>query len=208
LAAPRKLAHKKFEGGAMTLEEFMELVDECAKDRRDFTIPNSSPEHARILIAKLFDTAKREVCLVTGRLVESTKGKQVYAWANLIAAAKTFLRRPNSVLRIISIDPIQKGNQNRFLKALLSDPLRVGDIVIYRGDKLVKKLTKQHFMVTDMNAYRFETSNTKVNAIANFGDKKTAKWLRQRFEVISTYLHNEKRFRILRTPAFSPTLAF
>lgn len=172
------------------IKKYMELVAKCARNRLDHPIPNGSPAHARILIAKLFETARDNVCLLSGRLTDATEtGEDVYGEENLIEQALRFLRRKGTRLRIIlQSDALHKGADNRLLRKLVEDPRREGQIELYSGSELLKDVEMPHFMVTDALAYRFENDDTKTTAVANFGDADTAKTLRLYFRSVAEYL--------------------
>jgi hypothetical protein len=107
------------------------------------------------------------------------------------------------VLRIIVQKPIERGTDNRLLKAIIPDRARKGDIFIYQCNDDANKIAPQHFVVTDAQAYRRETNDKKVLAVANFGDNDTAKYLQEVFKIFTTYLFAQKRMK-----RFAPGAAF
>lgn len=185
---------------SLSLAKYIELVDRCARKRLDYPIPNESPQHARVLIAKLFETARRSVVIVSGQLTDKTSnGIDVYGEKTLVANAKNFLRRPNSKLQIVLVNPIHLGEENRLLKAVTNDRERKGELILFPGknSKRSGKRTNErsalpHFMVTDALAYRYEQDDQRIKAVANFGDPKTASKLRELFEEIVEYISSER----------------
>jgi hypothetical protein len=188
---------------AAELQKYKELVDRCARDRLDFPIPNGSPSHARILIAKLFETAQSEVCILSGQLTDVTKlGIPIYGHEDVLDNARQFLRQVGSNLHIVVQKPVHHGDNNQLLRCVIEDHDRKGEVVLYHCDKQTNNTDPPHFMVTDALAFRFETGDTKitldsadapVTAIANFGDGKSAKTLRKGFRAIAEHLSEKRR---------------
>ncbi|GEM_PF-1724538 len=178
------------------IRTYTELVASCARDRLNYPIPNGDPTHARILITKLFETARQDVRLLSGMLTDrTTPGIDIYGHPDLIDNAKRFLRRPNSTLRIIIEKPIHLHMENRFLTGVVTDNARVGDIFLYFGQRLVDQLRIPHFLATDALAYRFELDDEKVKAVANFGDFRTAKRLFEVFDRLATFIGSRNMHR-------------
>jgi len=198
-----------------SLEKYIELVDRCAREHLNLPIANGSPLHARILIAKLFETGETTVYLFTGSLrMKSLSGIDIYAHKPVIEQAKKFLRHPTSRLSIIiQTGLIDGGEENVFLREVAADPARQGliDVSIPKTKVLGEEVP--HFMEADSSTYRLETgadanpSNSAIAAIANFGDSKTATSLSEYFEDIRKLIGMDgyltSRFSIGQGEAFS-----
>lgn len=193
---------------SLSIDTFQYLVDKCAKLRLNQEIANGSAEHARVLIAKLFEIARSDVRLVSGHLrVETAKGVEIYGHKPVIDAAKKFLRDPNAHLSItVQGSEVDRGDDNIFLKSVVEDPSRNGKITVYVpafGE--LKKDDTPHYMVADREAYRFETgvdaspTQTSIVAIANFGDPRTAEDLSDLYSETIEYLDEPNRQTIRRT---------
>lgn len=169
------------------IERYKLLVDRCARERLDYVISNGSPHHARILIAKLFDTARQLASIVSGELVDTTEDNvEVYGYEEVIFSALHFLRREGTKLQIILEDPINLQSDNRLLKAVINDVDRKGAVVIYPATGAVAVTRTPHIMVTDALAYRLETK--KIEAFANFGDDKGATSVTALFNKLQDYV--------------------
>ena len=122
----------------ISIDAYKRLVDRCARERLNHAIANGSAFHARILISKLFEIAKREVSLITGVLrVRTKEGIDIYGYAPVIDNAKSFLSDPNTRLSIIiqDVHPVD-GNTNRFLKAIVDDDSETAKLnLYYRGNE-------------------------------------------------------------------------
>lgn len=199
---------------AISLEIYKALVDRCAALRLNRDIANGSSRHAVILIRKLFEIAKGEVLLVTGRLTEVSGRDRIpiYSDQNVIAEAQKFLRRADSKLSIIvQCGVMQSGDGNRFLAGLKADKERLGTVKVYLPQPNALADTSPHFMVTDKSAYRFETgedalpTNESITAVANFGNEATAKDFSAIFADLEDLLHTDEN--ISRTLEFPPETA-
>ena len=188
------------ENVVVPLAVYQQLVDRCARERLNLQISNGSAFHARILITKLFEIAQEEVQIVSGRLTDtSRKGIDVYGYETVIAAAKKFLANPGTVLSIlVQMGSIDRGQQNRLLNALITDPKRNGSLQIFIPKSNIFDESLPHFMVADRSGYRLETGKDAspeeeaIKAIANFGDPKSGKALSALFDELNSVLEEMK----------------
>jgi len=193
------------EASTVDIESYKALVDRCARERLDHVISNGSPVHARVLISKLFETARHGAFIVSGKLLNATEsGVEVYAYPDVVRAAMGFLRRPGSSLQIILEDPIDLLMENKFLASTINDVDRKGDVIVYPGTKAVNTTRSPHLMVTDALAYRLELDNKEFEAFANFGDDATAISVQNLFKKLEGYLHQLRKPRL----SFSPGQRF
>ena len=190
------------ETSIMSLGSYQALVDKCASERLDHPIANGSALHAKILISKLFEIAKSEVLLISGSLrIANEAGIEIYGFDSVIKNALSFLAKPNTKFSVIvQTGAIDKDNKNRFLSALIDDEKRKGSIDLLVPPKSIFDFSVPHFMVSDGSAYRLETgedahtklSANSITAVANFGDKQTAKDLKEYFSELAQFLVKEK----------------
>jgi hypothetical protein len=183
---------------SISLETYRDLVDRCANEGLDYVIANGSAFHARILISKLFEVARREVFLVTGQLtVVNPEGVHIYGYPEVIEKAKGFLKDPISDLQIVvQTGRLDGGSQNEFLKAIINDEQRNGRVTLVIPETGTLGSLVPHFMVSDGSAYRLETGKDAQNrrdphaitATANFGDAATAAKLKKYFVSLKTWL--------------------
>lgn len=197
--------------GNHALRDYAELVDKCANERLDFPIANGSAEHARILIAKLFEIASQRVTIVSGTLRQFSPLQQVeiYSYGPVIEHARNFLRRKNSKLEIVvQSGELDGGKNNKLIRELADDDKRVGEIAVYLPKAGLLGVDIAHFMVSDNSAFRMETgadANPKhrgIAAIANFGDSRTAVALDRYFGTLKRYL--DRRDNLADTITFAP----
>lgn len=165
-------------------KEYYETIDRCAEEEIDLTIYNSDPKHASYLLTTLLSRAKSEVCIYTGGLSET-----VFADQSLINKAIEFLK--GNVSHKIRIVFQEKNNQdkllgNAFVKAIISEG-SLGSLIdrleLWQASEYCYDI-KNHFTVMDRKAFRYETDHGKKTAVANFGDKDSAKTLFDMFEII------------------------
>ena len=182
LEPSEKKATPKLQTESISLDLYKALVNRCAAERLNQDIANGSAAHARILISKLFEVAKKEVLIVTGHLSEaSDAGIPIYADDDVIANAQKFLRNSESRLSIIpQSGTIDSGEKNKFLFYLREDKRRLGTVTVYLPEPGLVEDASPHFMVSDGWAYRFETgadalpANESITAVANFGNPTAA----------------------------------
>jgi hypothetical protein len=199
LSQPQKKSTQAYQrdasAGALPLREYRELVDRCAANRINQDIDNGTAVHARILITKLFEIAKKDVLLVSGKLTDTTEeGVEIYAYKELVEQAKRFLREPNANLTIVVLSgAIDRDEKNRFLTELTGAKDRLGMIKILLPNEGAIK-DAPHFMVVDQTAYRYDADGAvapkhdSVTAIANFGDVEGAKELAELFQDVENTL--------------------
>lgn len=191
---------------SVALPDYIELVNRCALERLNFVIANGSPVHARILIAKLFEIAKSDVHLISGKLCQTNQsGVDIYNHRPLIEQAKDYLRRPGTSFSVIfQRGAIDRADKNEFLSEIASDPKRQGiiSLIVPRANTLGAEVP--HFMVSDGSAYRLETgeqadpTNQTHSAVANFGDFPTARSLRAYFSELVAYLKTDSHLEYRR----------
>jgi hypothetical protein len=184
---------------------YKSIVDRCAAHRLNYQIANGSALHARILIEKLFEVAKREVLLVSGTVREKSTSAQVeiYSYTPLVERARGFLSKPGTKLSVVvQTGAIDKDGANKFLHGIIDAPDRLGDVTIYLPNaNALNSSETPHFMVSDRETYRFETGtdatpgNEAITAVANFGDAATAQELGAMFDDIVSLLNTDDNLR-------------
>jgi hypothetical protein len=176
---------------------YKSLVDQCARHRFNYLIANGSAIHARILIAKLFEIAEREVVIVSGALTDKTQaGADVYGHQPVIQAAQAFLQDPNAHLSIVLQEgEMHGGNENRFFRSIVDGDGRCGIVTVIIPKKGVLGVEVPHFMIADKSSYRLETGleamdkgADRLTAVANFGDQVTATDLRAYFDEVMDFI--------------------
>ncbi|HEX4301781.1 MAG TPA: hypothetical protein VHZ78_03250 [Rhizomicrobium sp.] len=176
------------EEAKLEISRYEELVDLCARERLNQAIPNGSIAHARVLIGKLFETARKSAVIVSDCLTDrNDEQEEVYADAAVVARARDFLRRPGTCLKIMLESAPHNGVNNGFLKPVVEDKFRKGEVVVYLNSGLVSQGLASHFMANDAQAYRRQIKDKKFEAVANFGDFKTAQLLGTLFEEAELY---------------------
>lgn len=168
----------------VTEKEFARSVEICARDQIDAEILNRGPARAVSLIAQMFATASKEVFVLTGCLTAQTDdGEEIYSDKRIIDEVENFARRAGSRLVIISEHQIHGGDNNPLIRTL-SD-LQKGcnaQVEVYENAaKTLSEEERQHFIVVDGRAWRFETCDLNHAALANFNDPSIGERLREMF---------------------------
>lgn len=173
-APSRSLSPVPWEGSdvrpALSREEvlaYRRVIARLAKGRVFQEIPNEHPMHAAILIEAMFDNAVQDVRIFTGKLA-----MQTYDQPELVQAAKRFIDRPGSRLRVLIQHPMTRGDlePSQLFQALKGTRAEFRTATgSYRDDDA------NHFAVMDDIAYRFELEHEHTRAIANFNDPENAR---------------------------------
>jgi len=203
----------------VSLNYYKQLVDRCANERLDFVIANGSPFHARLLIAKLFEVAEKQVAIVSGSLRDvSAGGVHIYGHPPVIEEAKKFLTDPDTCLNIIAQQgELHNGLKNSFVNEVVADKERNGKVRIFVPPRGELEASVPHFMVADSVCYRLETgvdaaievdrfqNDESMTAVANFGDHDTGRELRNYFNEIREHVRRLSGLQELYFPPGSIT---
>ena len=152
---------------------YRKLIDMCAANKKNFTIPNSAPQHASYLIKTLFKEPTGETMRIfTGKLDES-----VFADQELRVEAINFLKRnKNNIIKIayqneaVNVQDLLEGE---FLNDIIEDKEIQGQVVVWNASVSSRSIPN-HFAVLDATAFRYELDERTKRAIANFGDSENA----------------------------------
>ena len=151
------------------MDKYRKEVKELADNKSSSIIPNSSIEHAAVLIENLFSHAGHSIRIFSGNL-----NPEVYSKSEVVCAAEKFLSKDSSEgekrLEIIVQGGIGDGNENK-----LFDLCKTYDSVC--GIKLADEQDKSlgsHFIVTDKTAYRLEPDRNQHVAYACFNNPVSA----------------------------------
>ena len=173
---------------------YCKVVDDMFDSAEDFAISNGKPEHAAYLIYKFLRNAKSSVSLFSGCLEQVKDGVPIYRDPHILDAARRFLRRSGSMLRIVLQNPIDaaSADQHPLVEAIWRDSeaqqtrgtleIRQASAGVISGLKRGEFL--YHFLVMDGRAHRVETDPHKPEAFANFGDRPYSEALEDLFDGI------------------------
>lgn len=166
----------------MTEERYINLIEEYAQDRVDFTFNNSRLDHAAIIMAKILDNTKSKVRIydtsITGDIADQHKmfGESL----------EKFLKNGKKFMLIVKysewssskiyqqlLEYSSKYTQQIFVNSIESENIKIP------VDKDV------NFMVNDTHGYRLELANSIISnrdAICNFNNKKVSNKLIEIFD--------------------------
>ena len=173
---------------------YCKVVDDMFDSAEDYVISNGKPEHAAYLIYKFLRNARSSISLFSGSLEQVKDGVPIYRDPHILDAARLFLRRSGSRLRVVLQDTIDASSaeEHPLADAILRDSkaqqtrgsleIRQASPAVVDGLKRGKFL--YHFLVMDGRAHRVETDPDKPEAFANFGDRSYAEALEQLFNGI------------------------
>lgn len=165
------------------------LVDELLNRAADEDISNGKPAHAVYLIYKFLTSATSSIRLFCGSLQQKLNGINAYSERHILNAAKEFLDKPDSDMRIILVDAIDSESASAHPLVKAAGNSVGGSFQIRQVPDPVKQELQTlewdaHFLVMDVRAYRLETDPDEAKAVANFGDTGYAKALATFFDEI------------------------
>lgn len=159
--------------------EYRQLIERLAMGGVNQRIPNGVPLHASILLEAMFRHAKADIRIFTGVLSEKT-----YDYQGLIVAARRFLSRPGSRLKILLQKPQSKAQleQRQLIRVLTDVGENRGDLDVRCAQGVYATEAAKHFAVMDEQGFRFEIDHENTRAIANFNEPDLAAELTLTFD--------------------------
>ena len=167
------------------LEIYAREVEKDAKEGTDYLYHNEGNDHARIICTNIFKNAKTEIRIAANRLYND----EVVNTPEYISSMKEFLDKPKTILKILiveapKVEDVKKDNT--FYGMLFEHPaFKEGRITIKEGRGKSfsdNNGNKVNFCTADDRMYRYETDITRRKAVANFGDQKRSKELKEIFD--------------------------
>jgi hypothetical protein len=143
-------------------------------------IPNGQPEHAAVLFESMFGMAQADIRIFTGLL-----DPRAYAQPGLSKAAKDFVCRRNTSVRILFQKPPQAGGWLRrqpLIESVLDRNGHLPDNFQMRLATGEYAKSDRHFAVMDQRGYRYEIDHDKCKAFANFNEPDVANKLAMSFD--------------------------
>ena len=173
----------------ISLEAYLSAVEFFARTKSDFIFPNSSPEHASIVLATIFKYSTTEVLIYDNSINGDIADSNQY----LLDAIKNYVEKTSKVVKIVIRD--DSKHENSKIYNLLS-----GYIKEKRSNIDIRKATKNfrdevvniydkdiNFAVGDKTSFRMEKNdstetNIQREAICSFNRTSTANKLSSVFE--------------------------
>lgn len=160
---------------------YRHLMEQLARRRMNQRVSNGISEHASILFETMFRHAKEEVRIFTGELRPS-----VYGTPTLISAAKDFLSRTSTRLRILIEQPadVEALREHPLLRVLSESVPRVerDQLKLRQAVGSYAQKGAKHFAVMDDCGFRFEIDHEATQAVANFNEPDVARELSVAFD--------------------------
>ncbi len=159
---------------SVEIQAYKVAIENLATGRDKSIFTNSGPDHAAIVLANIFRTAKKYIKIYTGRFDKCVSNNEYY-----MASLKEFLGRDIPLSIIFESDPDLDSSA---LKLILSTHKQNDKISL---KKLIPSYSPMgefnHFIIADDMMFRAEKIND-YSAIGSFNDSKLAKNLNTRFE--------------------------
>ncbi len=144
----------------MASDAFRQQVATRVQDMLGEPIPNSSADHAAVLIEHLFGSADRRMDIVA-----DTLPAQIFATPDVLEKAEAFLAKPGGRLRLLVEDADAISAHPLFGPAAAR-----GAIDVRVAPPSVCSRIAFHFAVSDGTSYRFQHDRTLHAAVGAFGD--------------------------------------
>jgi hypothetical protein len=158
-------------------QDYRQVIERLAAGRISQRIPNGVPAHASILLEAMFKHAQRDVRIYSGKLSADT-----YDQNELVMAAKRFLGRRGTRLRILLQEQESTVVERKFIQALKSVDGACGEFELRTATGVYATDRAKHFAVMDECGYRFETNHEETKAVANFNEPPMAQELISAFD--------------------------
>ena len=164
----------------MKKNSYAKYVNKCAKEQKSDIIPNSSTDHATILISTFFEHAKQIVRIFSSRL-----HGEIYNDEDLVKTARDFLLKSKDnqiriLLQEISTDNFDEVESNEFCKLCLEFPDQCTIKTATKNDREISS----HFVIMDENGFRFCPDKANPSAFASFNQPTATKNLLDQFKVL------------------------
>lgn len=161
----------------MTIKEYKKEISDAIKNSLDKRFPNSSIEHAKILVKEIINNSDKEVFSLS-----SSFNQDFYL--SLEKEIRNFLNKPNAKFNLI----VANGENGIISKLKEEYPNQFVVRFIEKNEMPIDKNSQEHvnYIVNDKNAYRYEYSDKNIDigiveAIANFNNPEESKILLDNF---------------------------
>lgn len=150
------------------MNEYKKYITNLAKERSNTLFINSGPEHAAIVIASMFKTAKEEVSMFCGDL-----NGDVSTQFNYILALRSFLQK-GGTWKVLLEEYDENDMPNIF--HFIPEFIGTDQVQVKHTHTRVKDGNQNfvHFLVADKRMYRIENDTKKYLAKGNFNDPDTS----------------------------------
>jgi len=158
--------------------DYFKLVEKCASKKMDVEISNGQIEHAQILLQAMLRHGKDSVNIFTGKLDE-----KLYASLEFKTWMRVYYLISDGKLNFViqKISNLQDHPLYIWAKEIDSKFDRIKFFITQENSEAFEH--KNHFSTMDNLAYRDETDDGEVRAIANFNDEKKNKELQNKFNI-------------------------
>lgn len=173
----------------VSIEEYLSAVDFFARTKSDFIFPNSSPDHAAIVLATIFKYSERDVMIYDNSLNGDIADTNTY----LIDAIKEYVKDSNKKIKIVIRD--DSKHENSRIYQLLSSYVKEdkSNVDIRKAttsftNEVVGIYNKDiNFAIGDSTSFRMEKNesagqNNTREAICSFNRSSYANKLSSVFE--------------------------
>jgi hypothetical protein len=164
----------------MKKAKFKELISRLEETKSELVFPNDGPDHAEILMSKIFDSTKNEISILSGAL-----GSPLTSRPNYLKSLRNLLER-NVRIRVVLVSKNDSNEESEALKLLKSKGIPI-KVLNEEEKKAYLKMfggLEKHFCFSDEIKFRFEYNPKEYKAFASFNNREMVSDLSKIFDVI------------------------
>ena len=150
--------------------EYHRIIEEAARDEKNFEIYCATTEHYAYVLKTLFKYARNEVCIFTLGF-----NGDIFDDKDLILEAIKFLNKHEAKFKIAHKESKEDFLRGKFLKSVLNATEK-GKVEIWDASKVVP-INDSCFCLNDNYSFADGSQNSK----ANFGNKEVGKFMANLF---------------------------
>lgn len=156
---------------------YREHIQKLRKEESAELFLNAGPDHAAVVSAELFLSAKEIVRIVSRNLSEEVTGREEY-----LSALETYLSKDETKLEIILTDyNLESYNASRISRVLSRyDKDKVE--LLQSSSRIKYDGWEANFMIVDKRGYRLELNTEKRKAVGSFNEPGRVEQLQVVFE--------------------------
>lgn len=158
----------------MRIDLYEAHVAKLASENSSERVSNTGPAHAAVILSKIFENADSHIQLYSGEFKET-----FFSQPSVKQAMENFLAKPSSKLDlVVQIETALNSELLQDLKSRYTNKINA-----YSEASIGATATAGlHFCVADKRAYRIETNDEQVTAVASFNEPAMAIQLSQAFD--------------------------
>lgn len=146
------------------MERYRRYIQRLREEKSKAVFMNSSTEHAIIVLSELFQSAEKEVLILSRNL-----SREVTDNENYLKQLDAFLQKKNTKLEIILTNYSEHFKHSRIYEVLTTRSKENPNIMLFKSNSQATVNEEPvNFVICDSTAYRFEYNLDDREAIGSF----------------------------------------